>query len=230
VIPPRLSRLGELGWLVAFEPRLDPDVNARVLALAARLRDAAIPGVRDIVPAVASLAVHVERHEDAGRAGEAIGQLLAEIAEQQPDPSAGRLVELPVRYGGEDGPDLAEVAAECGLEPQDVVRRHVEAEYRVFMLGFLPGFPYLGLVDPAIQVSRRAEPRARVPAGAVGLAGPVTGVYPVESPGGWRIIGRTPVRLFDPAAPRPALLQPGDRVRFVPVDSGQATDTHRSRP
>ncbi|HEX7085122.1 MAG TPA: 5-oxoprolinase subunit PxpB [Vicinamibacterales bacterium] len=229
MIPPRLSRLGELGWLVAFEPRLDPAVNAHVLALAARLRDAAIPGVRDIVPAVASLAVHVERHEDAVRAGETIAQLLAESAEPPPDAAAGRLIELPVRYGGADGPDLADVAAECGLEPRDVVRRHVEAEYRVFMLGFLPGFPYLGVVNPAIQVSRRAEPRARVPAGAVGLAGPMTGVYPVEGPGGWRIIGRTPVRLFEPDAPRPALLQPGDRVRFVPVDIEPATHAHRAR-
>ncbi len=229
MIAPRLSRLGELAWLVAFEPRLDPAVNAHVLALAARLRDAAIPGVRDIVPVVASLAVHVERHEDAACAGEAIRQLLADAAGALPHPEAGRLIELPVRYGGEEGPDLAEVAAECGLEPQDVVRRHVAAEYRVFMLGFLPGFPYLGLVDPDIQVSRRAEPRARVPAGAVGLAGPMTGVYPVESPGGWRIIGRTPVRLFDPAASRPALLQPGDRVRFVPVDIDPAADTHRPR-
>ncbi|HEY8536420.1 MAG TPA: 5-oxoprolinase subunit PxpB [Vicinamibacterales bacterium] len=224
---PRLSRLGELGWLVAFDSRLDPDVNAQVLALAARLRDAAIPGVRDIVPAVASLAVHVDRHEEAPGVGELVARLLDEgLALRQA--VEGRLVELPVRYGGEDGPDLAEVAAECRLAPEEVVRRHAARAYRVFMLGFLPGFPYLGLVDPAIQVSRRAEPRTRVPAGAVGLAGPMTGVYPVQSPGGWRIIGRTPVQLFDPTASPPTLLRPGDRVRFVPVDIEDAGSALRS--
>jgi inhibitor of KinA len=126
-------------------------------------------------------------------------------------------VELPVCYGGEFGPDLEEVAARCGLSAAEVMARHSTAEYRVYMLGFSPGFPYLGGLDPAIAAPRRETPRLRVPAGSVGIAGMQTGIYPQESPGGWQIIGRTPGRLFRPDRAEPCLLGPGDRLRFVPV-------------
>ena len=123
-----------------------------------------------------------------------------------------------MRYGGAHGPDLDEVAALCGLPRAEVVERHAARTYRVFMLGFLPGFAYLGTLDPAIHVPRRTTPRTAVASGSVGLAGAQTGVYPRVSPGGWQIIGRTDVALFDPALDPPSRLLPGDRVRFVPVE------------
>lgn len=224
---PRLSRLGEHAWLVVFEPRLDPRISRRVLALDARVRAARLPGVRDVVPSASSLAVHVDPDADVETAGRGLADLLQTTGGGLPPETAGHLVELPAHYGGADGPDLAGVAARLGLQPDEVVRRHAAVEYRVYMLGFLPGFPYLGLLDPSIEVARRDEPRARVPQGSIGIAGRMTGIYPAESPGGWHIIGRTPVVLFDATAPSPALLRPGDRVRFVPMDAAASSGVGR---
>ncbi len=128
-----------------------------------------------------------------------------------------RLREIPVVYGGEMGPDLPVVAELTGLSEEAVVRLHSETVYTVYMVGFLPGFPYLGLLPPALETPRLREPRLVVPAGSVAIAGRQTGIYPMESPGGWRILGRTPLRLFDPSREPPAYVAPGDRVRFVPV-------------
>lgn len=226
---PTLARLGDHAWLVRFEPRVDSGVNARVLALAAWVRAQGWPGVRDVVPAMASLAVHVspDRHHSQAVADRLAAHLDAggDAALAEPPP-----VEIPVAYGGSDGPDLADVAAITGCSPEEVVRRHCAVTYRVFMLGFLPGFPYLGLVDPAIRVPRRAMPRTRVPAGAVGLAGAQTGIYPRESPGGWQIIGRTQEPLFDPASTPPARLAPGDRVRFVASARGHVQPGSERNP
>jgi KipI family sensor histidine kinase inhibitor len=144
-------------------------------------------------------------------------------ADDAPDVE-GPVVEIAVSYGGVDGPDLPAVAGAVGLPPEEVVRRHCAVTYRVFMLGFLPGFPYLGPVDPTIHVPRLAVPRTSVPAGSVGLAGSQTGIYPRASPGGWQIIGRTSDVLFDVARTPPARLAPGDRVRFVPRAAHQAED------
>jgi KipI family sensor histidine kinase inhibitor len=129
-------------------------------------------------------------------------------------------VEVPVCYGGDLGPDLEEVARAVALPPEEVVARHAAPVYRVHLLGFTPGFPYLGGMDPRLSCPRLPTPRLRVVAGSVGIAGAQTGVYPVESPGGWRLVGRTPLALFDPSpgARRPFLLAPGDGLRFVPVD------------
>jgi KipI family sensor histidine kinase inhibitor len=128
---------------------------------------------------------------------------------------AGRQIEVPVSYGGDNGPDLDDVARHTGLTPAEVVQQHTEGEYIVYLLGFLPGFAFLGGLAPALATPRRAEPRTAVPAGSVGIGGEQTGVYPLVSPGGWQLIGHTSVRLFDPQAAEPTLLRPGDRVRFV---------------
>jgi len=127
----------------------------------------------------------------------------------------GRDIEIPVAYGGEHGPDLADVAAHTGLSATEVARRHAAAEYVVYLLGFLPGFAFLGGLPAALATPRRAEPRTAVPPGSVGIGGEQTGIYPLRSPGGWQLIGRTEVALFDPLAASPTLLRPGDRVRFV---------------
>ena len=130
----------------------------------------------------------------------------------------GSTIEIPVRYGGEDGPDLAELAKHAGLSIDEVVKRHTEAEYIVFFLGFQPGFAYLGGLDPALHMPRRREPRLEVPAGSVGIGGAQTGIYPAASPGGWQLLGRTELRLFDPSRNPPTLMQPGDRVRFTALE------------
>ena len=213
---PRLSRLGDYAWLVTFEPRVDAETSARVLDLAAWVAAQRWAGVRDVVPALTSVAVHLS--PECAEAGEVQRRLAEHLAQHTAARDAeGPVIEIAVSYGGPDGPDLAAVADAVQLEPDEVVRRHCAVTYRVFMLGFLPGFPYLGPVDPSIQVPRLAVPRTRVPAGSVGVAGQQTGIYPRESPGGWQIIGRTSEVLFDAARTPPARLMPGDRVRLVPL-------------
>jgi KipI family sensor histidine kinase inhibitor len=141
---------------------------------------------------------------------QAIGSAAAE------GPATGAApVHISVTYGGADGPDLASVAAFASCSEEDVIRLHTENVYRVYMLGFLPGFAYLGSVDPRIAMPRLGTPRLRVPAGSVGIAGAQTGIYPSEMPGGWRIIGRTSIKLFDPTRDEPSMLKAGDRVKFV---------------
>jgi inhibitor of KinA len=214
---PRVTRLGEETWLVEFEARIDPAVNRRVLSLARSIEGTALRGVRDVVPAFASLAVHADvRQLDVADFERTLHELVARQGNEEPE---GQSHDIPVCYGGEYGPDLGDVAAVSGLDVQEVIRRHTAPAYRVYMLGFLPGFPYLGVVDSTIAVARRATPRPLVKAGSIGIAGQQTGIYPSDSPGGWQIIGRTPVRIFDSSRePRPRL-RPGDRVRFHPCDA-----------
>ena len=195
------------------------EAHRRVRAALHLLQRAPIPGVANLHPAYASLLLTLEppgperrRIED-----EVVRRLDAARTVALPEPA---LVEVPVRYGGEWGPDLAEVAAACGLTPAEVVREHSRAEYVVYFLGFSPGFAYLGGLPPRIAAARRPTPRTRVPAGSVAIGGSQTGVYPLASPGGWQLIGRTPLALFDPRRTPPALLAAGDRVRFVATEEG----------
>jgi len=202
--------------VVEFGEGIDAETNARVRLLHHALRDDAHAGIVETVPTYRSLMVH---YDPLVLFGDALEDLLLTAAGRLPEQirEQVRTVEIPVRYGGEAGPDLAEVAAIAGLDQQAVVDLHAGGDYVVFMLGFMPGFPYLGGLPPGIATPRLATPRTAVPAGSVGIAGAQTGIYPSESPGGWRLIGRTPVRLFDPLQSPPALLEAGDHVRFVPV-------------
>jgi len=216
----RLVPLGEAAWLLSFESRLSLEANARVLAVADALSRQRAPGVRDIVPAVSSLAVHFDPDTTDP---ETVAHVISGCLDAEATPDGARVIELPVCYGGEHGPDLPEVAEFAGCTTEEVVERHLAPEYRVLMLGFLPGFPYLGVVDERIAMPRRAAPRAHVAAGSVAIAGRQTGVYPTRSPGGWRVIGRTPLTLFDPGTDPPARLGPGDRVRFRRIDTATFT-------
>jgi KipI family sensor histidine kinase inhibitor len=198
----RLRPAGECGVLAEV---IDLETVHR---LAAAVRAAALPGVVDVVPGYRTVLVTTG---EPGQA-QAVHAALPRLPLPALDAARGRLVEVPVSY---DGEDLAEVAGLTGLPAADVVRRHTAVEYVVAFLGFTPGFPYLVGLDPALHVPRRETPRTAVPAGAVGLAGDQTGVYPRASPGGWQLIGRTDVVLFDPDRDPPALLAPGDRLRFV---------------
>jgi inhibitor of KinA len=213
----RITAAGDSAIVVEFEERIDPAVSAHVIALAASIRAAALDGVRDVVPTYRSVAVFFDPlrtdYDDL------VARL--ERAASRPAPAAGGdrpALTVPVCYGGEFGPDLAEVSSFAHMSEQDVVELHTATSYRVFMLGFLPGFPYLGVVDFRIAMPRRATPRVRVPAGSVGIAGAQTGIYPLDAPGGWRLIGRTPLSPFDERRPDPFLMKPGETVRFRSID------------
>jgi KipI family sensor histidine kinase inhibitor len=213
--PPRILPLGTSGFSVELGDSLDEATNARVRALDRDLARRPFAGFVEAVPTLRSLLVlHDER---AVRPAVAARELAARLGAETAPLGPGRLHEVPTLYGGESGPDLAWLAREHGLEEQDLVRLHASREYTAFMLGFKPGFAYLGLLPAPLECGRQKTPRVRVPAGSVGLAGRQTGIYPVTSPGGWQLIGRTSLQLFDPFRPEPALIAPGDRVRFAPV-------------
>jgi KipI family sensor histidine kinase inhibitor len=235
-LPFRVLPAGDRALVVEFGDTIDPRLAALVRRLAARLAADRPAGLVETVPTYRSLMVHYDPlaadpaalHAAVVRAAEesAAGQAAAGPPEAAAAHGTGgaaegspgaRLVEIPVRYGGEAGPDLPDVAERTGLTPAEVIRLHAAPTYLVYMLGFLPGFPYLGGLDPRLATPRLATPRLRIPAGSVGIGGEQTGIYPVESPGGWAIIGRTHLTLFDPTRAEPCLLAPGDRVRFVPV-------------
>ena len=215
--PLRIDPLGDAALLVTIGETLDPDANARARALAAALGGAGIAGVGVPVPGHASVLVPFEPEaiaESSVRTAIAAAWPAASLADARHEP-AGRLHEIPVRYGGMDGPDLAAVAAAVGLTEADVIALHTGVEYRVLVLGFVPGFAYLGVLPPELELPRRAEPRVCVPAGSVAISGRQCGIYPAEVPGGWHLLGRTDLALWDPAADPPARLAPGDRVRFL---------------
>ena len=217
----RAMRMGEDAILLRLGDGIDAGTNARVHALAARIDAARPPWLRDLVPAYASLALFIDASafDDGGDPLANVEAWLRALPPGDVDAalSQGALHEIGVRYGGECGPDLDAVAEHAGLHPRDVIALHAEAEYRVAMLGFAPGFPYLLGLDPRIATPRLATPRLRVEAGSVGIGGEQAGIYPRPGPGGWRLSGRTEVVLFDPARNPPSLLAPGDRLRFVPT-------------
>jgi KipI family sensor histidine kinase inhibitor len=212
---------GDGALLFQLPAVIDPAINARVLAIAGEVRKQKLRGVRDVVSTFHSVAVHFDPLQ---ADVEEIAVALREAATASPRQSSGRRHEIPVAYGGEDGPDLELVAAHAGVSQDDVIRRHASVPYRVFMLGFQPGFAYLGLVDPLLAVPRRPSPRVRVPAGSVGIAGRQTAVYPAASPGGWQLVGRALEPVFDIEADAPRFA-PGDTVCFV---SSRAVSTSAS--
>jgi KipI family sensor histidine kinase inhibitor len=204
--------------LVEFEQRIDPLINDRAIQLARRLEQRLGRRVRDIVPAYCSVGVHFDPLlTDLAALERVIGEEAEALAFADPQQST-TVVEIPVHYGGTDGPDLAAVAEWARCTPDEVVGRHTVRTYRVYMLGFVPGFSYMGRVDSSIAAPRHRVPRERVPAGSVGIAGEQTGVYPMVTPGGWQLIGRTDVAMFDPARTPATLVNPGDLVRFVPIN------------
>lgn len=217
----RIEALADDAWLLQLGSAIDESTNARVHALSARLRAAALPWLRDLVPAYTSLGVFfdptlIEANEVRDCLLQHLDQLAGDTGAATRD---GHTIEIPVAYGGEFGPDLIDAATELGLSPEALVQRHAAATYTVAMIGFAPGFPYLSGLDPALALPRLATPRTQVAAGSVAIGGAQTGIYPRASPGGWRLLGRTPLRLFDPQREAPALLAPGDRVRFRVIDA-----------
>jgi inhibitor of KinA len=208
--------LGDSAIIIQFDNNITLDTHRKVSTLAACLQENPFPGMVEYVPAFTTITVYYNpvyrSYKDVCFTLEQIGSALETTPGETP-----RTIEIPVCYGGEFGPDLQFVAEQNGLTTDEVVQIHSGREYLVYMIGFAPGFPYLGGMSERIQAPRRSSPRLTIPAGTVGIAGMQTGVYPIETPGGWQIIGRTPEALFRPNEGSPSLLQTGDLVRFRPI-------------
>jgi inhibitor of KinA len=219
----RILPLGDRAILVEFGSAIDEETRLLVRASFEQLSSRSLAGVLDVVPGFASIAVHYDPAQLARAGGATPHAAIAKAVEEllrtgvvTPSGEA-RLVEIPVCYDSSLAPDLDEVATHAQLMPAQVVALHAAPDYVVHMIGFLPGFPYLGGLDPRLTTPRRSSPRTRVPAGSVGIGGSQTGVYTIDSPGGWQLIGRTARRLFDVERNPPTLLRIGDKVRFRPV-------------
>ena len=210
-----IAPLGDDALLVTFAPAISWEVGERVRGAAARIRKLRRPEISDVVPSYTTLGVYYDGSTiDSAAVAELVAPLLA-AGDAQPE-SVTSVLEIPVRY---DGPDLLEVAERTGLTVDEVIARHSARSYRAYACGFQPGFAYLGDLDEALVLPRRSSPRLRVPPGSVAIAGRQTAVYPLQTPGGWHLIGSTPLRMFDATRNPPALIHPGDEVRFVRDES-----------
>lgn len=216
----KIKPVGDRAVLLEFGDRIEEEINRMVMQAASRLEASGITGLLELVPAFSSLLVcydplQTDARELSGRIRPIVSGIAAGTAE------TGKLVEIPVCYGGIYGEDLTFVAKHAGLSEEEVIKIHSGRDYRIYMLGFLPGFPYLGGMDERIFTPRLANPRTKIPAGSVGIGGEQTGIYPMESPGGWQLIGRTPLKLFDPEQGGNRLYEAGDTIRFVPVSPAE---------
>lgn len=212
----RCYLLGERAAVLELEPPLSLENQKRIWSLTTRLRE--YPNVAEVIPGMNNITLLLSVPQaDPVEALEKLQQWWEESESAQPEV---RHIDIPVIYGGAEGPDLEEVARLHNLTARQTVELHSSAEYVVYFLGFQPGFGYLGGLPEALHTPRRAVPRVKVPQGSVGIGGSHTGVYPLASPGGWQIIGNTPLALFDPQASSSTLLRPGDSVRFVPQKEG----------
>ncbi len=207
---------GDRAMVVEFGSEIDPEINALVHGASAAIERAQLDGVVELVPTYRSITLHFDplltRYET-------LQQAILDLDMEEVGASGGqRLVEIPTLYGGEYGPDIGFVSENAGLSEAEVIEIHSGSDYLVYAMGFSPGFPYLGGLDPRLDTPRLSVPRTLIPGGSVGIAETQTGAYPVASPGGWQLIGRTPLKLFDPKSDPPTVINAGDRVRFVPLE------------
>ena len=222
LLEPRILVCGEDALVVEFGNGIDPVTNDHVYALAAAVEVSKNTAIIELIPTYRSLLVQYDLELSSVADMTAfLNDLIASymLSTDDHDNTPRQIYELPVAYGGEHGEDLDDVADHAGITTDEVIAIHSGTDYRVYMLGFAPGFPYLGGMDERIATPRIASPRVRVPAGSVGIAETQTGVYPMASPGGWRLIGNTPVSLFDPNVHPPVPFLPGSFIRFMPVSS-----------
>jgi KipI family sensor histidine kinase inhibitor len=212
----RILPLGDSALTIEFGNEIDPKINARVIAFTETIVGQRWSGIHDIVPTYRSVTVHFDPLQWNSVTLAKRLKILPRREPGQAEPQ-GILHEIPVLYGSEWGPDLEEVATFAGLQPAEAIALHASVPYRVYMLGFSRGFPYLGLVPEQLAMPRRSTPRAKVPAGSVGIADRQTGIYPTATPGGWQLIGRTPISMYRKTKTNPFLLKPGDMVTFKPI-------------
>jgi KipI family sensor histidine kinase inhibitor len=221
---PDIRPLGDTALTIEFGSDIDPEINARVLALDRRAR--ACLDVIETVPTYRSLLVYYDPVST--DFAEISGRLRILMDDLTGEATAGRTWRIPVVYGGEFGIDLEDTAARHGISPEELVRRHAAPTYRVYMIGFLPGFAYLGGLDPSIATPRRTNPRLKTPAGTISIGGVQALVASIEAPSGWHLIGRTPVRNFMPGRSPAVILEPGDEVRFEPIEAALFSDLDRA--
>ncbi|HIW39507.1 MAG TPA: 5-oxoprolinase subunit PxpB [Candidatus Eubacterium pullicola] len=212
----KILTAGDSALLIEFEQKIAPEINAQITAFVHLLKEQHIEGVTDLIPAFASLLINYDPRVIGYKDLKARIEELLKI-EVSEEASEARVFEIPVCYGGEYGPDIANIAENAGLSEQEVIEIHCSKDYLIYMLGFLPGFVYLGGLDERIHTPRLANPRISIHAGSVGIAASQTGIYPLNSPGGWQLLGMTPVKTYDPERETPILVEAGDYIRFVPV-------------
>lgn len=212
----RFLPCGEAAVTIEFSREIKEETNAAIRYLAARLEEGSLMGIRETVPAFCSLTVYFDPLIlSYRRLKEEVLAILSQGAREKSD--SRRVFCIPVCYEGEYAPDMEDVCRLTGLEREEVIRLHSGQDYLIYMLGFLPGFPYLGGMDPRLEAPRLDSPRTIIPAGSVGIGGKQTGIYPISSPGGWRLIGRVPVTLYDPQREKAVLYRAGDKIRFFPI-------------
>lgn len=217
---------GDRALLADFGNEINEGINLRVAALTRQIEERHWDGVTEVLPTFRSVLVS---YDPLKLDFDALVRLLSALPPAQAQ-SAGtkkRIFEIPVCYGARFGADLRDGCALTGLSADEIIALHSGRDYRIYMLGFLPGFPYLGDMDARLTMPRLKNPRTKIPAGSVGIGGSQTGIYPLDSPGGWRLIGATPVRLYDPAREKPILYEAGDYIRFVPISLDDYYDIHR---
>lgn len=215
---PKVIHCSETAFMMVLGDTIAPQIHHKVISLFKRLERQPPKGVITVVPTYCAVMIV---YDPLTTVFDRLLPQLEELMEEntQSDQSfCSRVVEIPVCYGGSHGPDLNQVARHCGFAPEEIIARHSAVTYPIYMIGFSPGFPFLGGLDPCLHTPRLATPRTRVPAGSVGIANAQTGIYPIESPGGWQIIGRTPLRLFQPDHRVPFRYQVGDQLRFIPIE------------
>ncbi len=213
----RILTAGDSALLIEFGKDINPETNRKITALVQLMREQHIEGIVDVIPAFCSLLINYDpRVLSYEELKERMEHLLK--METKTEATRKRIFEIPVCYGGEYGPDIENIAEHAGLSVEEVIKIHSSKDYLIYMLGFLPGFTYLGGLDERIHTPRLASPRLKIRAGSVGIGGSQTGIYPLDSPGGWQLMGMTPVRTYDPERQTPILVEAGDYIRFIPID------------
>ena len=216
----RILTAGDSSILIEFGKEISPEINRKITSTVQMMKEQHIEGVVDVIPAFCSLLINYDpRVISYGEIKERLKKLVR--FEVKTGEERKRIWEIPVCYGGEYGPDIANIAEHAGLTEEEVIRIHSSRDYLIYMLGFLPGFCYLGGLDERIHTPRLANPRIKINAGSVGIGGSQTGIYPLDSPGGWQLMGMTPVKTYDPKREVPILVEAGDYIRFVPVDEDE---------
>ncbi len=216
----KILTAGDASLLIEFGKEISPEINRKITATVQLMKEQHIEGVVDIIPAFCSLLINYDprvlSYDELSKRMKRLLNMDIKTGE-----SSRRVFEIPVCYGGKYGPDLENIAKHAGLTEEEVIEIHSSRDYLIYMLGFLPGFCYLGGLDERIHTPRLANPRLKINAGSVGIGGSQTGIYPLDSPGGWQLMGMTPVKTYDPDREVPILLSAGDYIRFIPVDEAE---------
>lgn len=217
---PRFLLAGDKGLVVEFGNKIDPDINNKVRALKESLEASPIPGIEELMPTYRAILIYYNPLQiEIKELMRILMKRLKDVQEFIPPPP--RRITVPVCYGGEYGPDMESVCEHTGLSINEVIQIHTSVEYLVYAVGFTPGFPLLGGMDQRIECPRLKIPRTKIPGGSVGIGGKQTGIYPIDSPGGWQLIGRTPIKLFNPNSEPPVLFAQGDYIRFKSISSNE---------